>query len=234
MKWRGNASSDETSFSNWCELALVKLGHRDVFLHVGDNVKVRAPDGTMIAPITTGTFGGMDFLHSLLGESQDHLSQASVSDLYASVEKAKSRGSSPMNDLFGLLGKMPGGSNSSMTRDAENLSRGPAQDVTTMSPQEIYKNLFQILTFRDNLMMWIETTMEKIPGLNSLVEKISNSLSVFVLTLLEPYVQPIIKQALGGLSFGSAQVINQEDQYEVFNNPNASNPTHSMLAKDHL
>lgn len=47
---------------------------------------------------------------------------------------------------------------------------------------------FRILAFRDRVMMSIEQTIEKIPGLSSLVEKISDSLSVFVLTLLEPYV----------------------------------------------
>jgi hypothetical protein len=190
----------------------------------------------MVAPIVTGTFGGSDFMHSMLGEAQDHLSQASVSDLYGAVNqaKAKSRGNNPVGDLVGLLSKVPGGASNPMTRDAEDLSRGPGQDVTTMSPQEIYKNLFRILTFRDNCMMWIEQTIEKIPGLSSLVEKISNSISVFVLTLIEPYVQPLVKQALGGLQMGSSEVINQEDQFEVFNNPNASDPTHSMLSKDHF
>lgn len=103
-----------------------------------------------------------------------------------------------------------------------------------MDPQEIYRNLFRILSFRDSVMMTIERTMERIPGLNSLVEKISNSVSVFVFTLLEPYVQPIVRQALGGLQMSSAQVINNEDQFQVFNDPNASDPTHSMLSKDHF
>lgn len=225
------------SLSNWCELALIRIGHHQVFTHVGDNVKVRAPDGTMIAPIVTGTFGGADFMHSMLGEAQDHLSQASVSDLYGAVEKAKAKSNNnnnPLGNLMGLLKNVPGASSNHMTRDAEDLSRGPTQDVSTMSPQDIYKNLFRILAFRDNLMMWIEETIEKIPGLSSLLEKISNAVSVFVFTLIEPYVQPLMKQALGGLKMGSSQVINQEDQFEVFNNPNASDPTHSMLSKDHF
>ena len=182
----------------------------------------------------TGTFGGSDFMHSLLGEAQDHLSEASVSDLNKAVNDARSRGSNPMSDLFGLLGSVPGGSSSGMSRDAEELSRGPSSDPMTMSPQEVYKNLFRILSFRDSVMMTIEKTIEKIPGLNSLVEKASNALSVFVFTLIEPYVQPLMKQAMGGLHAGSSEVINNEDQYEVFNNANASDPTHSILSKDHL
>ncbi|UZJ54049.1 hypothetical protein CBS101457_003369 [Exobasidium rhododendri] len=225
---------DLPAHSNWCELALYRLGHRQVFLHVGDNVKVRAPDGTSVTPLITGTFGGADFMHSLLGEAQDHLSEASVSDLNKAVSEAKSRGSNPVQDLLSLISNVPGGSSASMTRDAEALSRGPNQDPSTMSPQEVYKNLFAILSFRDGVMMWIEKTIEKIPGLNALVEKASNALSVFVFTLIEPYVQPIMRQAMGGLHMTSAEVIKSEDQYEVFDNPTASDPTHSMLSKDHF
>jgi hypothetical protein len=43
--------------------------------------------------------------------------------------------------------------------------------------------------------------------------------------------QPILKEATSTLSEGSKVVINSEDQYEVFNNPNASDPSHSLLSK---
>lgn len=152
---------DFTAHSNWCELALNRLGHRQVFLHVGDNVKVRAPDGNMVAPLVTGTFGSADFMHSLLGEAQDHLSEASVSDLSKAVNQAKASGSNPLSDLMGMLGSVPGGTSSSVSRDAEQLSRGPSQDPNTMSPQEVYQNLFRILSFRDSVMMSIEKTIER-------------------------------------------------------------------------
>lgn len=57
---------DFPAHSNYCELALQKLGHQQVFDHVGSNVRVRAPNGHMVAPLVTGSFGGADFLHSLL------------------------------------------------------------------------------------------------------------------------------------------------------------------------
>lgn len=224
---------DFPAHSNFCELALLKHGHNNVFSHVGDAVKVRAPDGKMVPPLVTGTFGGADFIHSLLGEAQDHLSSASISDVQKAVRNASSQGSSPMRDLIGLLGNVPGAS-SNLSRDAEELSRGPGQDPATMDPQELYRNLYRILSFRDSVMMSIERTIEKIPGLSSLVEKVSNSVSVFVFTLLEPYIQPVIKSALSGLQLSSSQVINQEDQFEVFNNAQASDPTHSILSKDHF
>jgi hypothetical protein len=58
---------DFTAHSNFCELALVSMGHSNVFVHVGDNVRIQAPNGRWVAPLITGTFGSSDFLHSLLG-----------------------------------------------------------------------------------------------------------------------------------------------------------------------
>lgn len=40
--------------------------------------------------------------------------------------------------------------------------------------------------------------------------------------------------ATGTLQSGSAAVIDNQDQYEVFNNPHADDPTHSLLSKDHF
>jgi hypothetical protein len=56
-----------TAHSNWCELALQSMGHREVFAHVGRNVTVHAPNGQNVPILVTGTFGGNDFIHSLLG-----------------------------------------------------------------------------------------------------------------------------------------------------------------------
>jgi Heterokaryon incompatibility protein Het-C len=58
---------DFTAHSNFCELALVSMGHANVFVHVGDNVRIQAPNSRWVAPLITGTFGSSDFLHSLLG-----------------------------------------------------------------------------------------------------------------------------------------------------------------------
>lgn len=57
--------------------ALISFGYTNVFPHIGQNVKVRAPNGRDVYPLVTGTFGGADFIHSLMGEATDHLSQVS-------------------------------------------------------------------------------------------------------------------------------------------------------------
>jgi hypothetical protein len=47
---------DFPAHSNFCELALVSLGHQQVFVHVGDQVRIHAPNGKTVAPIVTGVW----------------------------------------------------------------------------------------------------------------------------------------------------------------------------------
>ncbi|KAE9406188.1 Het-C-domain-containing protein [Gymnopus androsaceus JB14] len=226
---------DFPAHSNFCELALVSMGHSDVFTHVGDQVRVHAPGGRMVAPIVTGTFGSSDFIHSLLGEATDHLSEASVTDLSKEFDKARSiqqrsgpggAGADPSTILRDLFFSMPGGSGSEMAREMDSVERiraGPQQGgkrPEDMNPQELHAVIWQVLTFRDSVMKKVEKTIERIPGLEKIVEKISNSISVFIFTT--------------GLQSVSGEVIDKQDQYEVFNDPRAVNPTHSFLSKDHF
>lgn len=53
---------DFPAHSNFCELALVSMGHQRVFVHVGDNVRIQAPGGKWVAPIVTGVFVGFSFV----------------------------------------------------------------------------------------------------------------------------------------------------------------------------
>jgi hypothetical protein len=63
---------DFAAHSNYTELVLLEIGVDGVFPFVGDACRVQAP-GTnrAVPPITTGTFGALDILHSLLGEADD-------------------------------------------------------------------------------------------------------------------------------------------------------------------
>ena len=78
---------DLLAHSNWCELALRKMGHEQVFGHVGDDgmklaiwsrlrtyctfpVLINTPNGEA-PPLVTGTFGSADFMHSLMGEATE-------------------------------------------------------------------------------------------------------------------------------------------------------------------
>ncbi|KAF7426104.1 hypothetical protein PC9H_008470 [Pleurotus ostreatus] len=242
---------DFSAHSNFCELALVSMGHHQVFTHVGDQVRVQASNGKWVAPLVTGTFGSSDFIHSLLGEATDHLSEASVSDLNRQLDTARSKSMStrgpggsanPADSLRNLLFSLPGGTGGDMSRDMEGIERiragsapgGGGKRPEDMSPQELHAVLWQVLTFRDGVVKNISNTIEKIPGLGPLIEKLMDSISVFVFTTLEPFLKPIIKSASSGLTAASSEVIDNHDQYEVFNDPRASDPTHSFLSKDHF
>lgn len=65
-------------------IALISFGYHNVFPHVGRNVKIRAPNGRDVPILVTGTFGGADFIHSLMGEATDHLSEVSSHLLFFS------------------------------------------------------------------------------------------------------------------------------------------------------
>jgi Heterokaryon incompatibility protein Het-C len=45
---------DFPAHSNFCELSLISMGHQQVFTHVGDSVRIKAPNGNMVAPLVTG------------------------------------------------------------------------------------------------------------------------------------------------------------------------------------
>ncbi|KAF8328217.1 uncharacterized protein EI90DRAFT_2926740 [Cantharellus anzutake] len=231
---------DFPAHSNFCELALVSFGYAQVFTHVGDHVQIRAPNGRMVAPLVTGTFGSSDFFHSLLGEATDHISQASVSDLNKELQRAKvqSRSTGGGSELRSLMNQIPGIGSTDLGRqmnDVERLGAGDAgKKPEEMSPEELYSTLWQILKFRDSVMKTIEQTIEKIPGLSALVGKLTNAVAVFVLTAIEPFLKPLLQGASTQLSAASAEVVNKADQYEVFNDPMASDPTHSFLSKDHF
>ena len=56
---------DFAAHSNYTELALRELGYNNVFAHVGSATEINVR-GKRIYPLTTGTFGGLDFVVSVL------------------------------------------------------------------------------------------------------------------------------------------------------------------------
>lgn len=71
MELSTNAIVDFFAHSNYIELALIEMGERDVFPHTGRRTQMQI-DGVRnpVYPIVTGTFGGVDFLHSVVGEGE--------------------------------------------------------------------------------------------------------------------------------------------------------------------
>jgi hypothetical protein len=69
-----------------------------------------------------------------------------------------------------------------MTREMEGIERiraGPSQGgkkPEDMSPQELHAVLWQVLSFRDSVVKKISKTIEKIPGLGPLIDKLTDSI----------------------------------------------------------
>lgn len=62
---------DFFAHSNYTELALIEMGMTDVFPHVGSDTQINLQGArNRVWPLVTGTFGGVDFLHSVTGEGE--------------------------------------------------------------------------------------------------------------------------------------------------------------------
>ncbi|KAL8738369.1 MAG: hypothetical protein Q9181_000840 [Wetmoreana brouardii] len=281
---------DFGAHTNYTELALREMGYHGVFPHTGTATETNLR-GRRVFPLVTGTFGAVDFLHSVLGEATDHFTQSEVSevekmDIALGDAQAQSkpsagarsgmggRGESQLSSMTGLLSQVPGAGN--LCQQAEYLqaqsdaqaqansgyrdtSAGPAAGINTQfsappgtqggppgpgipgmsanfDPIKTAAQIYPILEFRDKVAKAISATIEKIPGLEALVEKITERLTLFVLGLLAPFIRPIINAVSKQLKEGSETVVSAsgKHQYEPWTDPHCSDPTHSLLSKDHF
>ena len=252
---------DFSAHSNYVELVLREIGYRAVFPHVGEGTEMDIgvlpgyPGGRRAFPLVTGTFGSVDFAHSVLGEAQDKFSQTEVDEMDVALadaheEQKRSEKSGQGSVLKDLLRQMAGTGvlggdaardvdrleQESNAQEMANLSMGAKQDPSAFNPLETIRKIYPILEFRDNIVRSIEAAIEKVPGLTALVENISDTLSVFVLSLLAPFIRPLIARASLELKEGSHAVIDSsaQHQFEPWTDRLCTDPTHSLLSKDHF
>lgn len=87
----------------------------------------------------------------------------------------------------------------------------PGPGIPGMSPNfdpnKVAAQIYPILEFRDKVVKLVSATIEKIPGLEALVEKITETVTLFVLSLLAPFIRPIIDAVSKQLKAGSTSVI---------------------------
>jgi hypothetical protein len=98
------------------------------------------------------------------------------------------------------------------------------------------QQIYPILAFRDKVVRAISAIIEKIPGLEALVDRITETLTIFILSLLAPFVRPVLNGISKTLQSGSGEVIDAsgKHQFEPWTDPSCSDPTHSLLSKDHF
>lgn len=183
-----------------------------------------------------------------MGEFTDKAVQSEIEQLEGTINQANQANESggAHSIIRDLLNKFHiGGAEEldSQATELENKSkakasegqRGKAWGIGT-SGEEIRAQIYPFLEWHDKIMFAINEALESIPGLTTIVEKLSEAVSIFVFSLMAPFLMPIIQQVKVELSTGSSEVIgsSKDQQFIVFTDHYSSNPTHSMLSKDHF
>ncbi|PBP21668.1 heterokaryon incompatibility protein Het-C [Diplocarpon rosae] len=240
---------DYSAHSNYTELALIEMGERDVFPHVGRQTKIHLQGARGdVYPIVTGTFGGVDFLHSVMGEFSDKATQSEIQELEGTIQQQANGDTSLLQDLLDKIPKGIFGEKDEAGRADELKTNATAAQINqvrvsprepeefTIQMQEVANEIKPIMAWHDEIMLSITEAIEKIPILPDLIEQLEGQVNVFVFSLIAPFVLPIINQIKNELNTGSSEIIqsSKEKQLIVFNDDECSDPTHSMLSKDHF
>jgi hypothetical protein len=203
---------------------------------VGDSASKASPLTDLLASIP-GTSG-------LIQEAID-LQRASDAQAAENDRAEQSRGMEnayvPYDGNFSQSRADPGTNNFAAPPGSQGGPPGPGIPGMTgmaanIDPQAAVAKIYPILAFRDKVVRSISAIVSKIPGLERMIDTISEKVTLFVLGLLAPFVKPIIAAASNALKTGSGTVVSAsaKQQYLVWSDPSSSDPTHSMLSKDHF
>ena len=185
------------------------------------------------------------------GEFSDKTTQSELQELQGTIQSSESSGQGNVSILQDLLGKVPSGlfgdKDQAGKADELQMNAQAAQmqntHITPRQPeewakqlQEVSKQIYPIMEWHDEIMQSITETIEKIPILPDLIEQVQDEINIFVFTLLAPFILPIINQVKVELATGSSEIIksSRDKQLIVFHDDRSSDPTHSMLSKDHF
>lgn len=227
----------------------MEMGERDIFPHVGRQTQIRLPGARQPTyPLITGTFGGVDFLHSVMGEVSDKAYQSEIQTLEGAIQESENDTS--QSYLKDLLGKLPsgliGGGNSEKVDEFDSKAKNERKKKQTVNPRKpeewtkyldgVQEQIRPVMEWHDGLLQSISETVEKIPVIPDLIEQVQNQITVFCFSVLAPYVLPVLTQVKTELGTGSSEVIqsSKKEQHVVFHDDKCTDPTHSMLSKDHF
>jgi hypothetical protein len=176
------------------------------------------------------------------------LTQNEIQELEGTLQQNSQNDTSILADMLdkipdGIFGgtdekqKMNDIQSNAQAAQMENTSISPRDpEEFTLYVQNIFKQIMPAIEFHDELMKAISEAIEKIPILPQIIEQLEDQLSMWVFTIIAPFVLPIISQVKNELSTGSNEIIASSEslQHIVFTDHNCSDPTHSMLSKDHF
>jgi hypothetical protein len=178
----------------------------------------------------------------------DKLTQNEIDELEGTLQESKTADTSMLRDL---LDKIPDGffgdkhesdkvdqlqSNASAAQ-MENMSVSPRDpEEFTQYVKQVFQQVMPAIEFHDEVMKSITSAVEKIPVLPKIIEQLEEELSRFVFSVIAPFVVPLINNIKSELSTGSSTIIesSEREQHNIFHDDRSTDPTHSMLSKDHF
>jgi hypothetical protein len=175
------------------------------------------------------------------------MTQSEIEDLEGTLRQSSKSDTSLLRDLLdkipdGLLGgdkksKIDDIQNNAQAAQMENVSVSPRDpEEFTVYVKQVYAQIMPAIKFHDEILQDITQAISKIPVLPKIVEQLEEEMSLFVFQIIGPFVIPLIDQIKNELATGASEIIqsSQNEQHVVFNDDNSTDPTHSMLAKDHF
>jgi hypothetical protein len=176
------------------------------------------------------------------------MTQNEIEELEGTLQDSKNSDTSLLRDLLdkipdGFLGggdqknridEIQGNASSAQVQNMSVSPRNPEEFTTYV--QQIFKQVMPAIKFHDDIMQGITSAVEKIPVLPKIIEQLEEQLSRFVFSVMAPFVVPLIRQIKNELATGSGEVIksSEQEQHIVFEDDRSTDPTHSMLSKDHF
>lgn len=177
----------------------------------------------------------------------DKLTQNEIQELEGTLANNQKNDTSYIKDL---LDKIPDGifgtdEKKKMDEVQENATAAQMQQtqISPRDPEEqtlyvkgIFEQIMPVIETHDEILQGISESMERIPILPKILEQLEEELSKWVFAIIAPFILPIISQIKNELATGSGEIIesSKREQHIVFEDDRCSDPTHSMLSKDHF
>lgn len=178
----------------------------------------------------------------------DKLTQNEIEELEGTLEQSKQSDTSFLRELLDKIpdGILGGGQEKQKIDEIQENANAAQMQNTSVSPRDpeeftlyvknIYEQIMPAIKLHDDIMKTIDNAIGKIPVLPKIIEQLEEQLTQFVFSIMAPFIVPLIRQIRNELKTGSDEIIqsSQDQQHVVFNDDNSTDPTHSMLSKDHF
>lgn len=178
----------------------------------------------------------------------DKLIQNEIEELEESLKQSQNSDTSMLKDLLdkipdGIFGGEHQSNKVSELQDNATAAQMEQMSVSQLEPEEYtlyaqnaFRQIMPAIEWHDNIMKSISNATEKIPILPKIMGQLEEQLSKFIFSLIAPFVVPLLNQLRNELGTGSNEIVesSKREQHIVFHDDNSSDPTHSMLSKDHF